>query len=252
MRGSGRALAAKRKRRAVKRKRTSLRPRPFIVIFFIVSTVAGLVASPLTALRKIQVVGEVDWDRARVDGILATLKGKPCALINRYSVESSVLGNSAVRSAQFDRNLFGSGVLTLTYRVPVARFYNHLTTALSEDGTIFQSAHLPDGIPLLDVSGGLTKTYLTIANDLPTLAVAHLAQRIPGLFPQREVRIQYGTGSSLCLNIGTSQVILGSCDELDGKLAKLQTKLASEPDFLARVKTYNLLDPQNPMTVPRQ
>jgi cell division septal protein FtsQ len=245
-----------RKKKPSKRRVTRLKPTPFVVILLIVNLVAGLIASRVTVIRRVQVSGAQDWDKPRLESIMEQLKGKPCALINRYAVESMVQSDSAIKSARFDRSLFGSAVLTVTYQIPVARFYNHLSIGLSDDGVVFKSAHLPEDIPLLEVSGGPSKTYVTIANDFPTLAVAHLAEQVKQLFPKQIIpgqtpRIEYGTGSSLCLNIGTSQVILGSCDGLDGKLAKLQEKLTAEPDFLARVKSYNLLDPQNPMTVPR-
>ncbi len=222
------------------------------MVLLVANVSAGLVVSPLTVIRKVQVEGSEPWDQARLASIVSKqLTGVPCALINRYHVESQVMENPAIKSAELDRNIFGSAVLSLTYHRPVARFYNHLNMALGDDGVVFRSGRVPEGLPTLQLFEGQMKTDATLATDFPSLAISQLAIQVSQIFPGQSVRIEYGTGSSLCLNIGTSQVILGSCDGLDAKLAKLKEKLAADRNFLSQVKSFNLLEPKNPMTIPK-
>jgi hypothetical protein len=234
-----------------KRKRTTIRPAPVIVILLIVNIAVGLTLSRLTVIRHIEIVGARDWERPRLESIAQSIKGRPCAQINPYVVESLVLQDTAIKGAQLDRNLFGDAVLTLEHEVPVARFYNHLTMGIGEDGVVYESDHFPADLPTIELGENEPRANLTLANDFPSATLAHLAQRVRQILPRNQVRIEYGTGSSLCLNIGTDQIFLGSCEDIDLKLDMLQQKLSSEPDFLSKIKSFNLLYPKMPMTVPK-
>ena len=233
------------------KKRTRLRPAPFITIFLLINLAAGLYASRLTVIRKVRVEGAAEWDRPRLETILEGLRGVPCAQINRFRVESDTLSDSAYRSARLDRNLFGSAVLTVVYRTPVARFNNHLQLAISDEGVIFRSQHLPSDLPTLQLGDGQPATLLTLANDFPSSSIAYLAVHAQAILKPTPFRIEYGTGRGLCLNIGTGQVILGSSANLEAKLGKLQEELRSDPDYLSKIKALNLVEPKNPMTVPK-
>lgn len=234
-----------------KRTRTRLRPAPFLAILLIANLTAGLCLSKLTVIRKVRVDGAASWDEARIAEVLGHLKGKPCALINRYEIESLVMRDPQVRTARLDRNLFGSAVLTIGYRNPVARFYNHMNMALSSEGVIYRAEHLPDNLPTVQLSDGQPKTILTLAQDWPCVPIAILAIKIREVDQKDPIRIDYGSGNSLCLNIGAGKVELGSCDNLDAKLQALRATLKDDPDYLSRIKSLNLVVPSNPMTVPK-
>lgn len=232
-------------------KRTTLRPAPFLVLLLIINVAVGLCASPLTAVRKVRVDGAKDEDRPRIEAILRRLKGEPCGLINKHRIESLVMDDSKLRSARLDRNLFGSAVLTLGYRNPVARFQNHTGMALSSEGVVYRADQLPEDLPTLSLTEDEPKPFLTVSADWPCASIALLAARVREFVPSESILIEYGTGSTLCLNIGTGKAILGSCDSLDLKLAKLRKLLADDPDYLSKIKSVNLVNPETPMIVPK-
>jgi hypothetical protein len=233
------------------RRRSRLRPAPFFVLFLLANLAVGLTVSRITAIRSVRVDGATAWDEPRLEGILSELRGVPCAKVNRFHIESRVLENPEVKSASFDRSIFGSALLTVRYRTPAARFFNHDGLALSDEGVIYRSVHLPPNLPAVLLGSGQPGLLFTLANNWPSGSIAYVAVQVRRFVPAETVRIDYGTGSSLCLNIGTGKAIFGSCEGLDAKLKKLHDKLQTDPDYLSKIDSLNLVDPDNPMVVPK-
>ena len=234
-----------------KRKRVSLRPLPVIILLLVVNLVAGLLYSQLTVMRRIRVDGAPYWDQQRLTGVVGQLKGVPCAQIDAARVEAQALQNPEVRSAHLSRNLFGSAVLTVGYRRPVARFYNKRDVALTIDGVVYPSSHLPDNLPTVEVADGASTPLLTIAGDWPAAKVARVVLKAEEIDSSKQINVRFGPGSEVCLNMGTGQVILGSCDDIDTKMRVLKERLPADPEYLSRVQALNLTVPSHPSEVPK-
>jgi cell division septal protein FtsQ len=233
--------------------RQRIRNRRFVAILWVLligNLAAALLYSPLTAIRRVRVVGAPYWDEARLGSILASVQGVPCAQVKAASIESAALAIPDVKSAEFDRNLFGSAVLTLTYRRPAASVAGRPGVALFRDGSVFRSEASLDGLPAVRFDGTELDPNLTLARNWPAEEIARLAKRVKELPRAQEASIELGKDGSVCLNIGAGQVVLGSCDDMDAKLATLQRILDKDPGILARVKSLNLVVASAPSVVP--
>ena len=232
-------------------KRSKPRWGPIFAVILAANMVLALLFSPLTALRKVRVEGAPDWDQTRLEGLMSRLKGVPCAMINPYRVESDAMQEPQVRSARFARNLFGSAVLEVGYRQPVAVLADERGVAISIEGVPFECRHLPDGLPVVKIDGEKPIGMRTIAETWPVVPVARLAVKASILFRGEPLSIELGKGNAVCLNMGAGQVILGSCNDIDAKLAALEKLLAQKPALLSEVQSLNLSVPTSPSAVPR-
>ena len=133
-------------------KRVRLNPRPFIVLGLGVNLAAGVALSPVTAVRRVRVEGAPEADRERLTLLLQSLKGVPCARVDARTVESKALENSELRGASLARTPFGSAVLRVARRVPVARLFGDLDTGLSADGVLYRASQLPKDLPTVNLT----------------------------------------------------------------------------------------------------
>ncbi len=223
---------------------------PVLWLLLISNVIAGLLYSPLTSIRRVRAEGAPRWDEERLASILEPLKGVPCAQIRAAEVESAALSDPEVRSARFDRNLFGSAVLSVGYRQPVAALAGHPNVVLARDGILYRCLHIPAGLPTIRIDAEHPSPDLTLALDWPAVEVARLALRARGLANGRSMAIELGKDGSVCLNMGAGQVDFGSCDDMDAKLAVLRRILSKDPAYLSRVKSLNLAVASAPTAVP--
>src|SRR4051812_42181857 len=104
-----------------KRKRTRIKPGPFLVLAGGVVFIRGVFYSPLTSLSRATVVGAKPMDQPRIDEILSGLNKIPCVMVNRRWVETRVQQIESVDHAIYSQNVFGRGRLEVFYRNPVAK-----------------------------------------------------------------------------------------------------------------------------------
>jgi len=239
-------------RRRHKRKRTRLRPKPFIVLFLLANLGAGSLYSQVTRVTTVRVDGAKRFDRERIRTIAERVQDKPCAQIDARAIESAVMELPEVRSASFTRNPFGHGVLTVRYRQPVARLHNQPNILADADGVLYASGEVPENLPTLDLPRGGPPTLLTLAGSWDAQRLVKLAQEGRMLQDVGDVRIQVDDRGVLCLNMGAGRVILGSSEDLDKKLAVLKDRLRVDPDELSKVELLNLTQPESPSVVPLQ
>jgi cell division septal protein FtsQ len=232
-------------------KRSKPRWGPVFALLLAVNLTLALLFSPLTAIRRVRIEGAPDWDRDRLESLVQGLKGVPCAQINAYRVESDAMQEPQVRSAHFARNLFGSAVLEVGYRQPVAVLAGEPGVAISIEGVPFQSGHLPPDLPVVKIDGEGPVGMRTLAETWPVVSVARLAVKAGIIFRGQSLSIELGKGNSVCLNMGAGQVVLGSCNDIDAKLAALEKLLAQKPALLSEVQSLNLSVPTSPSAVPR-
>lgn len=238
---------------ARKRKRGRLRPKPFLVIGLVGNITAGLLWSPLTSVTKVRVEGAQEADKARLEKIVQGMHDIPCAQIHPRLVESAALELPAMRSATLNRNLFGSAVLSVGYRRPVARVQAAARLGLSIDGVVFPSLEpLSPSLPVVVLPAGRPGVLTTVASTWESAKIANLAVRLQETYPQSLLRIGVVDSGFVWLNMGSGRVALGDCDQLDAKLEILKNYLNRDPSFLSKIEVLNLTSPKSPSATPRK
>ncbi|RYG25290.1 hypothetical protein EON82_07660 [bacterium] len=233
-------------------KRTSLRPRPFIVLGLIVNLFAGILYSPVTAVRKIRVEGAPANDEARLTRLMQSLRGVPCARVNARAIESDALDNPEIRGASLARTPFGSAVLRVARRTAVARLYAAPSIGLSSEGVLYPASELSNDLPLVELPGDYPKVGLTLGNGWRAADVARLATIVNTIPAKGPVRIRVFQGGRLCLNIDSGVVELGDYKRLDEKVKLVSDMLRKQPDFFANIQTVNIVKPEAPMYLDRK
>lgn len=231
------------------RSRTTLRPGGLLGLACVLALLAAGWASPLTAITKVRVEGGGPDEREAVEKAVARLRGVPCAQVDPRRVEAEVLGLPWLASAELDRTPFGSAVLRLKKREMVARLFGSSDVGLARDGTICRSPGLSPQLPLLKTPP--LRPGFGLVGEWPVEALVTLANEGPALAAGKDVRIDLDTGGGLCLNIGTGRVVLGSPEELETKLGILRQRMVDRPDELSSVAELNLVQPSNPVLIPR-
>jgi len=239
---------------APKRKRKRVYNWGAILVALLLPVVAaGIYFSPITSLTKVRVVGARPEDQSALATAIATLKDRPYFLANGRNVESLAMNVPEIKSASLARNLFGRGVLTVTYREPIARIFGAPNLAMDGTGAIYRCRNVDESLPAVQFMDGLPEASAALSGTAPTLAVADLARQAridPAMQGLPERRIGVFNNGSLCLNIGAARVEFGSHYELDRKFKVLIDLMEKDPTLLNRAKTLNLVDPNRPAMVP--
>lgn len=235
-----------------KRKRSRLRPKPILWLLIMGVAAAGIWWSPITSLRSVRIEGALPSDRNRLEGIAAKLHDIPLIRIDPRVTESEVLENPEVLHAELNRSLFGTGLLKVTYRRPVARLLGHPNILLDPQGVLYKANSTPDTIPQIQLPVNGPPTLLTLTSNGQPQTMAKLAQDVLKLPVSDVIRIQVEPGGVVCLNMGTGRVILGSLDDLDKKLSVLRERLATKPNELNEVQELNLTAPESPSFIPKE
>ena len=233
-------------------KRVRLNPRPFVVLGLVVNLAAGAVLSPVTAVRRVRVEGAPKADETRLIGLLQALRGVPCARVDVRAIETKALVNSELRGATLSRTPFGSAVLRVSRRLPLARLYARDSMGLSEDGVVFRATDLPADLPWVNLPREAPEIALTLGNGWPAQNVAHLAGLVRGMGSHEPPRIDVKAGGRVCLNIDSSTVDLGRALELDEKVARLRELLRQQPALFVNFQGINLVDVEAPSFQPRK
>ena len=232
-------------------KRVRLRARPFVILALLVNVAAGVALSPVSAVRRVRVEGAPPADARRLAGLIQGLRGMPCARVNARELESAALQNSELRLASLARNPFGSAVLRVVRRTPVARMYAFPDAALSDEGVVYRATDLPKDLPTVNPLAESPDVGLALGNGWRSADVAHLAALMRGLGRGEPPRIDLVGGGRVCLNIESGTVDLGRCDELDAKVARLREYLLKRPDLFASFRKLSLVRLDDPAFEPR-
>src|SRR5579885_495653 len=132
--------------RKSKRKSRAINWNAVLWTTLIANILLAVLFSPLTSIRRLRVMGAESYDQDRISNLAKTLDGKPFALVPTVKFEGSVLGSRDVQEATLSHNLFGSAILRLTYRRPVAMLASVPHTYLDEQGVIYGSPVTVPGI----------------------------------------------------------------------------------------------------------
>lgn len=226
---------------------------PILWLCVTVNLGAAAYASLATRVTTLRVVGAMSHDQMRISRIVQQLRDTPVLRINAKQVESDILSAADVRDAKLSLSPFGSAVLTVTYRRPVAEMEEIPGVLMDDVGVLYPvpASDTPTGLPNLKLQRGEPPTLLTLVGDWPAARIAHLAEEVRKKWPQRIVGIEVDDRGAVCLNMNPGRVILGSTDELESKLAALGHRMETDPDELARVVELNLTQPDRPSFVVR-
>ncbi|MBS1707611.1 MAG: hypothetical protein JSS65_02690 [Armatimonadetes bacterium] len=215
------------------------------------SIAAGMWFSPLTAPRKIRVVGVRNTDEKAVGQALQALVTTPWLRVNRHSVEESVKQTADIATAKYDGNIFGRGVLKVEYRRPVAVVDGSKPALLSDEGDIYAGTFKPDGLPHLTLPTDGEGPWSLLATPLPTKDVSRLANDLKNRFPDTNWTINIDARSVIILVPSKGpQVVLGTSERLEEKVGRLANILSTRPDIVRSATVINLTAPDQPVYKP--
>jgi len=235
-----------------KRKRLRLNPVPCLWALLVLNVVVGFCFSSITSVVRVRTQGVPPFDQGRTQEILNKLRGTPCVRVDARSIETDVMSSQAVYRAEFSRNIFGNGLLTVEYRTPAAKLADSESVALSSDGVLYKSeVDLPENLPTLQLPGGPPTTVDALAGNWPSAGIGELAVDVQRRFKGQDLKIEVDRRGVVCLNIGSGRVVLGSCNDLSLKLKTLEDRLQKNPRELDQVEELNLTSPLSPAIVPK-
>lgn len=213
---------------------------------------SGLVASPVTALRQVRVVGAPEADEARLRSLFVGLQGVPFVRLDRRRVEASVLANPEIAEARFVANPFGSAVLRVRVREAVAVLEGPRPLALDRSGILYAPSRPVTNRPVVRAPQAREGPSLALTGSWPARATADLAARLSALDGARTWTIEVSPGGVISLYSGEGlRIMLGSFDRMEEKVERLGEILRARPALAEEASTLVLVSPENPVIVPR-
>lgn len=235
-----------------KRKKTRLKPKPVIWLFLTMTLIYGIWFSSVTAIRHVRIEGALEGDQQRLQDLIIKLQGIPCIKVNAAEIEASALELQEMKSASFGRSPFGSGLLKVTYRVPVARLFGSPNMLLDASGVLYPSMAVPKNLPQVQLPKGGPPSIVTLAGNWQPERYAKLAIFARSLSPDGVIRIQMGESGVVSLNLDSERVIFGSLEDLDNKVETLKKRMADYPNELSENEALDLTRPDFPSLIPRR
>lgn len=228
-----------------KKQKTRLKAAPFLWIGVVVNTSVGVMFSPITNLRRVVVDGGDLTDRPALEAAIQRWAGTPCMQINPRAIEGDALEIAGVRSANLSRNIFGSGRLKLTYRVPTVVLEENHAVGVSWDGVMFPLAQERSDLPTLRLTY-FPRPSFSLFSTYDGATLARLASDAKTAFPRSTIGIVIEDSGTLCLNVDGVRCVFGTNQDLIAKLDVAKVQLTSEILQNAEGVTLNLMDPKSP------
>ena len=222
-----------------------------LVAAILVNGVAAWQNSRLTELRSVRLVGVRKADEASMGVILSNAKNMPYSKVSDRNIEALVLNRSNIATARLERNFLGRGVLTVSYRKPVARLADADDLALSDTGVLYREPQSLANLPQLELEPEVRTFGLGLMSAAPLRSLAQLAVKAPETLPTAPLTISLEKTGLLCLNIQDCRIELGSTENLDRKLKALQILLERNRELLQEYERLTLTVPTRPFAVRR-
>lgn len=234
-----------------RKKRRAINWAPLLGLLLAVNIVLGLLFSPVTSVTRLRVVGAQPHDVKRIGLLGQSLQGIPSSRIQVGRFESQVLSQRDVYTADLSRNLFGSAVLHMKYRRPVAQLMNVPHAYLDDQGVLYTTPETFGDMRQVSLAPEYVQAVATYTQGWPSGVVANLCINLNS-FEQLKGAVVYldATGRLRLLKENSGAVDLGGTEALDEKLRKLRQFLNERPDLLEKVKTLNFTDPARPTAIP--
>ncbi len=216
-----------------------------------VSLAAGMWFSPLTAPRRIRVIGAMPGEQPAISAGLQHWASVPWARVNANLIEDEAMRSPDIKSARYEGNIFGRGVLKVIYRVPVAVVGGPVKSLLSEQGDVYLGTHNPGGLPTVVFPADSDGPTTLITTPVPTRDIAGLAKSLVASMPDINWTIQVDARSVIILLPSKGpEVVLGTSERLKEKVDKLQAILSTRPDIVRSASVINLIAPDQPVFKP--
>ncbi len=229
--------------------RTRIRLGPLLWMALIVVTYIGICRSPLTVTRRLKIEGALPSEHLRLAVAAQSISGVPSLQINPLNLESQVVANPAIRSADLLRSIFGTARLKIVYRTLVAKLATDPQVALSVDGMLFRTDSDTTKLPVLRLAPGTVQVSLGVVGTWDAMKISKLCHDVQRRWPQNELEVELLSDGHLCLNIDSGHVVLGSTFDLDQKLNIVVERLKRNPHELAEIKELVLTNPGRPTIV---
>lgn len=234
-----------------KRSKKPLPWRAILWTMFLGNTLAGLVLSPVTAVRTVRVVGAPQWDELRVQSILEGLKATPVLAIDVAKVETEVQAASSVDSARLSRTPFGSAKLEVVYRQPVARVMGSKSLFFCADGKTAEFLEPQTPAITVKLPEPSAQPVATLAGAWDFSGLANVCRKLENLPFAKDWIVEMNAFGSVFLQAGPVVVIeFGDTSKIDEKLDALAALFEDHHDLLDRVRSINVTAPARPMVVP--
>jgi cell division septal protein FtsQ len=239
------------KRIVRKKTRKAIRWKMIFGCLLFVNVVFACQFSKVTALRTVNLIGVRNTERERVAKMREELKGIPALQLRPRQIERRFTGQARVQSADFRRNLFGSGSLTLVYRQPVAQLSDASGVFLDPTGFIFNDPEIKPVVPKLKLDRAMRVTVVALAGVINYGEIAELAvlvkKKLSGPNDKADsIEIEVADTGGVCLSMRGGRVILGTCEALSKKIDALKQLIDQNPNVFDEASEINLMAPDKP------
>jgi cell division septal protein FtsQ len=233
--------------RKSKRKQRFINWKAVLATVLVLNVLTGLMYSPLTSIRRMRVIGAQPHDIDRINELTKGLRGIPFLSVKSTKFEGAILASRDVSEAALSHNLFGSAILTLKYRQPVASVVGTPHAYLDDQGVIFASPEPYPELRQLDLGQEYLQPGVAYTLPWPSQQVAELCTKLNTVEELKgDVVHVEATGRLTISGEKGYTVDLGGAEQIDEKLRKLERMLEEDPNLLSNVQTLSLVDPARP------
>ena len=224
---------------------------PIFVVMLTTNVFFACYFSKITAIRSINLDGVRNSERLRLNRVASEIKGIPAMKVDPRVVESPFMNETRVKNADFRRNIFGIGRLTIQYRTAVASFSGANHTFLDNSGVVFTDLEENSPMPSILLQSKIKVSVMALSGVINYRQLSDLAQIVRSNFPgsisgANPIEIEVQETGGVCLNMNSGIVILGTSDQLAEKIEKLKQVLADTPDIFKANISINMMTPAHP------
>lgn len=206
----------------------------------------GLLFSPVTAPKKISLVGVEGRHKAHIEAVLGEYGETPWLRLNVQEIEVRLAEPDPVRRAKFEPNVFGRATVTFVYRDAVAKLDGLDDIYLDVGGDLYRDEQVSD-VPMVKVEPSYLDVSATVLGHWPRAGVIETVSLMAESLPQLDYSLELDARSVLSLNITDGPtVVLGSPRELGKKIETLSAIFSQEGVALTSRTTLNLMAPERP------
>jgi len=239
-------MPSKKRRRKPARR---LKPEAVLWALLVVNVALGAAFSPLTAVRKLRVVGAAVSDQKRIEKEAQYLRDVPVLRLNATWVEYRLADSPETETLTFSPNMFGRAVVNVTLKSAVARIAgSHMF--LDPHGEMYWSSLEHEGLPVVYPPKSAFAPSMTLTGGWECGPTAQLCENLAAQVPNLVRKVELTDRGVISLEVDSgAEVVLGSSENLPRKIEKLKSLLDEKPGLFKSVRQLNLTSPEAPMVV---